>query len=152
MTKNYWQWWKKLWNPIQLVITESIEPYYQKSKSTSVTKSILAILTPCHIISAIAFLQSAASHWRIPELTEDWMAPEWPSKILCKMVFKLFFIRRDTLLCLYRKPNPWKTQKARHHMPHTPSTNTRNPKNQTQNPNLKPPAMRKIEGKIKYSE
>ena len=57
--------------PFNWLSQSRLSHYYQKSQWTSVTNSIFALLTPCHILSAIAFLQSAASHWRIPELTED---------------------------------------------------------------------------------
>ena len=57
------------------------------------------------------------------------------------------------LLCLYRQQQqPYKTQKAPHHKPQTPSTENPSPKNPIQRPqpfNPKPPLMSKIEKNCK---
>ena len=112
MTKNYWQCRKRLWNPIQLVITESIEPLpskitidlcYQIDFGTPDTLSH----NQCNSIHAVSSLTLANSriNWRL-------MAPEWPSKYM-------FFLRRVTLLCLYRKPKPGEGKPQKPRRPHT---------------------------------
>ena len=62
----------------------------------------------------------------------------FPSDLFLIICMLHHFFPRVILLCLYRGPQPKKTQKAPHHRPQTSSTENPNPKTQCKTPTPKP--------------